>query len=145
MSLEQLLNPLYNKYNLVKKTISLRKDYNTLQNKCEQEVENFLQDKQPYFHPKVFGNITNDLKHQYASARFTQEYDANTAKLLGDLKEKKDKIIERLFSLTQDTPIDLQQNAIGRQQGLQHLDVKPEILMQLLFEDIRNRPDVYRR
>lgn len=103
-------------------------DYNNTYKPLEQEVGNFLR-----LNTETPLLYSNDLRHRYASAVFTQKYGKNKAKFLGDLNE----ILDFGLSGKNDTENDKIQNAIGRNYGLKYPQYSKDELIKKIFEDMR--------
>lgn len=105
-------------------------DYYTTYEPLEQEVGDFLRANVP--NPKYY---SNDLRHQYASAIFTQKYDPKTAKRLGDLNE----FLDFNQSGREDTEIDQENNRIGREYGQKYPNYDKQQLLKMMLQNLQNR------
>lgn len=115
---------------LAKLLVGLPKYYSA-SNIMEQDVGKFLTPKKGLYPLNFYNNMSNDLRHQYASARFTQTDGKNIARRLGDLNE----FVDFNQSGRIDTEQDQKANAIGRQYGLKYPNYTKEQLLNTLYND----------
>lgn len=96
----------------------------------EQEVGDYLHKVSNS--PKLY---SNDLRHQYAAAVFTQMRGAKITKILGELNEIGN------FSGRDDKEIDLYNNSIGIQYGLEYPLLDRATLLKMLYADFAKNRD----
>ncbi len=97
----------------------------------EQEVGDYLRSVSNS--PKLY---SNDIRHQYAAAVFTQLRGEKITRILGGLNE--------LFGLSglDDMEIDLYNNSLGIQYGLKYPMLgRPELLRMLYSDFVKNRSE----
>ncbi len=97
----------------------------------EQEVGDYL--KSVSRNPKLY---SNDLRHQYAAAVFTQMRGEKLTRILGRLNEIPG------FSGRDDTDIDLFNNEKGIEYGLKYPTLDRQTILRMLYADFaKNRAD----
>lgn len=106
------------------------KYYNTSP-QWEQEVGKFLEKYKKQYPKRYYDNLSNDLRHQYASAVLTKETNPNVAKGLGDLNE----FFNFNASGRLDTERDQIANSIGRNFALKNPQMSHEQMLQNLYEN----------
>lgn len=109
------------------------KHHITIKNKLEDEVCDFLRANTNA--PKVY---SNDLRHQYASAVYTQHKGDLAAKLLGEANEFLDGFLPG--NTRYDSETDRINNKIGREYGKKYTDIpRGELLYKLLTDYETNK------
>lgn len=99
----------------------------------EKEVGNFLTPKRYLYDDDFYENMSNNIRHAYASAVLAKDKGENTAKLLGDLYEKTS--IGTELSPQGDEQRDLDANAWGRSYGVKYPNYSNEQLLKKLYQD----------
>jgi len=127
-------NNLNNIHSLIK---SLPADINYVKpnGQLEQEVGNFLVPAKEKYQRlnriDLYNNLSNDIRHQYASALMAQKYGNDIAKFLGNANE----FFDFNASGRADTLRDQRANEIGRQYGLKYPNYTKEQILQKLYDD----------
>jgi hypothetical protein len=103
--------------------------FNNTPKKREKEVGGFLTPLKKNYPQKFYNNMSNDLRHAYASAILARDKGQDTAKTLGDL-------YELINTGTQgDTQRDLKANELGRGYAAMHPDLSNEEMLNNIYRE----------
>lgn len=107
----------------------------TTKKSMEQDVGNFLAQYKPMYKNKQnYEALSNNIRHQYASALMAQKYGEDIARRLGDANE----FFDFAGSGRADTLRDQRANEIGRAYGLAHPNFSKAQLLQGLYNNYYN-------
>lgn len=111
------------------------KYYKYIPKTAEEEVGAILTPKRRSFPRRFYNNMSNDLRHAYASAVITKDKGARIANVLGILNE----VTDFGASGREDTKRDLRANAWGREYGMTHRNLSNQEMLKALYDDYLKR------
>lgn len=97
----------------------------------EKEVGAFLTPLRSKYPRKFYDNMSNDIRHAYASAVLARDKGEGVAKFLGDANEA----IDYGASGRYDTERDLEANALGRSYATMYPDFNNQQMLEQIYKD----------